>query len=84
MTETISETNATDLSELEDDNVAFYAEGHTNEEKARAEDCRHLLFTWTLEDEETNEWRKECCFCPAVLEQEFSESYPRTTNRTNE
>ena len=56
-----------------DEDVAFYAEGYSEEVNQRAEDCAHKVFRRTLHDVESGEWRKECLFCPAVLEQTFTE-----------
>lgn len=71
-----SEQPTDGIVDIDDDNVAFYAEGYSEEVNQRASDCTHSIFRWQLFDADTDEWRKECCSCPAVLRQEFSEAFP--------
>lgn len=59
------------MSELEsgpdDPEVEYYADGYSEAVQARAETCAHRVFNWQL-DQDAGEWRRECIFCPAVLE----------------
>jgi len=64
------------LMDINDEDVIFYVEGYSKEINERAKDCAHMMTRWHLFDSEANEWRKECVFCPAVLEQEFSKNHP--------
>lgn len=68
--------NSVTVDETGDENVVFYADGHSEEVNNRATECEHRVYGWHLHDADTDEWRKECIFCPAVLEQEFTKGSP--------
>jgi len=59
-----------------EDKIDFYADGHSEEVEARADDCEHKVFRWTLHDAEQDIWRKECVFCPTVFEEVHQEEFP--------
>lgn len=68
--------------EIDDEQVEYYADGHPEEVEERARRCEHIVFHWTLDTDE-EEWRKECIFCPAVLETKPSEEALEATNGGN-